>query len=356
MTAHDLARENLRTLRTLQTGAQDPGAIRLNANEAPDDVDVTGASGRLNRYPPVRPLELQKQLADLYAVAQDEVMVTRGSSEAIDVLMRSFCEPHRDSILVTAPTFELYRFFAKVQAADTQTVTLHPDENFAVNPQSVLDACTPHTKLIFLCSPNNPTGQTVAGSAIAQIAEARQGKSIVVVDEAYIEFSSTNSFAERIGEFDNVVVLRTLSKAYALAGARCGAALSNRELIKTIAPVLPPFSFSTPALEVVSQALGVVGTKRAQAHIQDTIAAREHVTDALASLACVDHAWRSEGNFVLFRLKEPVAALEYLGKQRILIVGYAEQNALSGCARVTIGNAAENDAFLAAMTSFDAGR
>ena len=352
MPTKNLARANVQSLRTLKTGAQDPDTIRLNANEAPDDVDITGNDAGLNRYPPLRPFEIQKCLAKLYAVREENLMVTRGSSEAIDILIRAYCDPGRDSMLILPPTFELYRFFAKIQDIETRMKMLDGAQGFMVDADEVIASCDAATKMIILCSPNNPTGHVIPQETIHQIATARAGQSIVVVDEAYIEFSAGKSLADTVDEFDNIVVLRTLSKAFALAGVRCGAAVSNPQVIETISRVLPPFSFATPVLNIVLDALQPGPIAAARQHIQHTIAERERVSAVLSDMPCVEKVWHSEGNFILFRLSAQERVLDHMHSKGILILGYAEQPGLNDCARVTIGSSAENDAFLAAMREY----
>jgi len=289
----------------------------------------------------------------LYAVPTDKLLVTRGSSEGIDILIRAFCLPGQDSILTLPPTFELYRYFGQIQDAETISVPLSPAADFAVNADAILDSCTDDTKLIFICSPNNPTGNIAPYGDIAKIATAREGQSMVVVDEAYVEFSRQNSLTANIDAHENLVVLRTLSKAYALAGARCGAVIANETAIDILTKVLPPFSFSTPAVANVLQAMNNDGLAAAETSIAKIVAERERLFNELGSIRCVKQIWPSHGNFLLFRLADQPAVLDYLKSKRILILGYGDQPGLKNCARITIGSQSENDAFLGALKNFE---
>ncbi len=353
MTANQIARKSVQSLRTLMTGAQDQSSIRLNANEAPDSHRSPDDSLGLNRYPEIRPSGLRAKLAELYDVSSDNLLVTRGSSEGIDILIRAFCRPGQDSLITLPPTFELYGYFGQIQDAETISVPLSPAADFALNANAVLDACTDETKLIFICSPNNPTGNIATYRDIANIATAREGQSIVVVDEAYIEFSQQNSLAANIDAHENLVVLRTLSKAYALAGARCGAVIADETVIDILAKVLPPFSFSTPAVTYVLQALGEVGLAAAEAGIARIVAERERLLHALDNIRCVERIWPSHGNFILFQLADQPAVLAHLKSRGILVLGYGDQPGLKNCARITIGSPSENDAFLATLKDFE---
>jgi len=353
MTAKRLAREDILSLRTLMTGAQDRSSIRLNANEAPDSHRFTDDNLGLNRYPEIRPSDLRSRLAELYEVPASCLLVTRGSSEGIDILIRAFCRANQDSIMTLPPTFELYRFFAQIQSAGTISVPLNSDNQFAFDADAVLEACTDSTKLIFICTPNNPTGNIVGYSDIKKIITARNDKSIIVVDEAYIEFSGQNSLGANVNDHENLIVLRTLSKAYALAGARCGAVIANATTIDILSRVLPPFSFSTPAVASALKALTDESLATASTCIAKIVAERGRISDELNRFRCVEKVWPSYGNFLLFRLTDQPAVLEFLKSRRILILGYGDQPGLSDCARITIGSRSENDAFLAALRHYE---
>ena len=311
MTADQIARKEILSLRTLTTGAQDQSSIRLNANEAPDCHRFPDDKLGLNRYPEVRPSALRSRMAELYSVPCASLLVTRGSSEGIDILIRAFCRADQDNILTLPPTFELYRFFAQIQGAATISAALRVASDFAIDTDAVLKACTDDTKLVFICTPNNPTGNVVSYDDIARVVDARKGKSIVVVDEAYIEFSGEKSLASEVTTHENLIVLRTLSKAYALAGARCGAAIANASMIDVLSRVLPPFSLSTPVVDNVLKALAPERLSIAERRIAETVAERHRLFDELKRIRCVDKVWPSHGNFLLFRLAGPVRGSEF---------------------------------------------
>jgi histidinol-phosphate aminotransferase len=213
----------------------------------------------------------------------------------------------------------------------------------------LLAACTEHTKLIFLCSPNNPTGSLVEEADVRAIAESRRGKSLVVIDEAYVEFSGNGSMSRLVGDFDNLVVLRTLSKAHGLAGARCGVAIACEDLISVMGRVLPPYTFPTPVIETVLAALEDDRVVRSAAAIADIIGERQRLFESLGELGVVETAWPSAANFILVRFRDLPTTRDYLQSRNILIRDFSNYPALGNCARITIGTAAENDALLQAL-------
>ncbi len=345
MTIETLARPEIRTLNAYQSAVQVNGALRLHANEAPTATD----SDSLNRYPEIRPTELQSRLAERFGVSRNNLLVTRGSSEAIDLLIRTFCRAGQDNIVITPPTFSMYRVYADIQGAETISCPLLSDEDFTLDVDSLTGCCTALSKLIFICSPNNPSGNIVPRSDIVRILTARKNESIVVVDEAYVEFSDTESMADLVTEHDNLVVLRTLSKALALAGARCGAVIGNATLIRILNGVLPPYALATPTIDCVMRALSSDGDKAGTLRIREIVAERERMTKQLTNKSCVKKVWPSEANFLLVRFRHPGEIRERLEQEKILIRDFSDKPELENCARITIGNPNENDRLLAAL-------
>ena len=352
MSIASLARPEILSLKPYIAGQQVPGTLRLNANEAPLAAWDDDAPDSLNRYPLARPDAIQARLSELLEVPAGRLLVTRGSSEAIDTLIRAFCRPFVDSILVTPPTFEMYRLYADIQGAALVHAPLDAGNGFRLDPGRVISACTPDTKLVFLCTPNNPTGRLVPEGEVRSIAEARRGRSVIVVDEAYIEFSGTASMSRLVGEFENLVVLRTLSKAHGLAGARCGAAIGSEELIGVMARVLPPYTFPTPVVNAVLNALADHHRERSAALIRNIVAERERLQIALGAAPGVTHLWPSAANFILVRFRDLAGVQSYLRGRKILIRDFSNQNALENCARITIGTRAQNDVLLQALEEY----
>ena len=322
-------------------------AIKLDANENPYGPLVEGAlSADLNRYPEPQPAALKAAMAALYGVAPESLVVTRGADDAIDILIRAFCRPGVDSVSICTPTFSAYAQFARLQGA--RVIEARLDANFDFDADSFLEAALsePSLKLAFLCSPNNPTGNPIAPADILKVADALPN-TIVVLDEAYIEFSELESLAVEAAARDNLVILRTLSKAYGLAGARVGCAIGNSELIELAARALPPYPLPSVSIHA---ALATLSPSRRPVHeerIARIKADRERLADLLATSALVTKVRSGGGNFLFLEVEDPeklATKLHGLG-----IRARFRPNAAPGGVRFTIGTDAENQAALAAF-------
>jgi len=356
MSIEDIARPEVRDLKAYVAAEQVTGMIRLNANESPESPWAHLDRAPLNRYPLVRPIGLQARMAELYGTTPECVLATRGSTEAIDTLLRTFCRAYEDNIVVTPPTFDMYKVYADVQAVRLTQVPLDPDRDFAFDADAVLDAADSQSKLVFICSPNNPTGSVVAADDILRIAEARRDRSVVVVDEAYVEFAERPSMIGEIRNHDNLVVLRTMSKAFALAGARCGALIGNPDAVLMLSRVLSPYSFSTPVTERVLDAMTEDGFDKAQTLVRRTVAERERLAAALVRAPAVARVWPSRANFLFVRFRDLDVTRAILREHRILIREFATMPEFADCARITIGTPEENDRLLDALAVDGAGR
>lgn len=342
-----LARPEIAALSPYRAARQQDGTLRLNANEVPSSP----ATATLNRYPLLRQQALESRLADLYGIPADALLATRGSSEAIDLLVRTFCRAYRDRILVMPPTFAMYAVYAGMQGAAVDEVPLAADDDFAVDGAAVLEACGDDTKLVFVCSPNNPTGGLVPRDTILELADERRDRSLVVVDEAYVEFSGVRSLVAEAAGRDNLVVLRTLSKAWGLAGARCGAIAAGPDVVALLRRMLPPYAFSTPAADAIHTALAPRAVDAAARQVTEIIAERERLRGALAALPCVSRVWPSDANFLLVRFDDLAAVEARLADAGILVRVYAGSATLANCARITIARRDDNDRLLDALAS-----
>jgi histidinol-phosphate aminotransferase len=307
----------------------------------------------LNRYPEIRPTTLAKTLGAYFACEPSRLLVTRGTSEAIDLLIRAFCREGQDSILTAAPTFSMYGHYATVQGAAQRTVATAPGKNFEIDADAILEACDEQTKLIFLCSPNNPTGTLVSRPALIDILERRGNRSAIVVDEAYIEFSGEPSAVELLDRYPNLVVLRTLSKALAFAGARCGTVMGPVEVIRILNAIQAPYAMSTPVVECVEDALGSSAIEEARGRIAEIVAERERLMSAMSSFRFVETIWPSAANFFLVRVDNGDAVVRQTRDNGILLRDFG--GSLENCIRVTIGSKAENDRLLTLFAELDRG-
>jgi histidinol-phosphate aminotransferase len=244
----------------------------------------------------------------------------------------------------------MYQVYADIQGAGTISCPLLSEQDFALDVDSLTDNCTASNKLIFVCSPNNPTGNVFPRSEIVRLLEVRKDKSIIVVDEAYVEFSDTESMADLVTEYDNLVVLRTLSKALALAGARCGAVIANAALIRLLNGVLAPYALSTPVIDIVMRAMSSDEGSAGESRITEIVAERDRMTEQFTSRHFVQKVWPSQANFLLVQFRDLKGIQERLQTEIILIRDFSDKPGLENCARITIGNRDENDRLLAALS------
>jgi histidinol-phosphate aminotransferase len=250
-----LARPEILTLKPYSHAAWLPALTRLHANEAPWRPPGDSTEAGLNRYPEPQPQALVRRLAEVYGVSEETLLVARGSDEAIDVLSRVYLRAGMDAILQCTPTFGMYQVAARIQGADVIEVPLDRSLGWAVDVDRVLAAWRPRVKLVYLCSPNNPTANLLDIRSIETICSALDGKAMVVIDEAYIEWSRMPSLTPWLARFSTLAILRTLSKAHALAGARIGALLGSQEMIQLAKRVVPPYCLAQPTIEAALRAL-----------------------------------------------------------------------------------------------------
>ena len=334
------------------------GRVWLDANENP--LTPHADAPRLNRYPDPQPADLVAKFASLYGVTPDRVLVSRGSDEGIDLLLRAFCAAGRDAILITPPTYGMYTVSAAIQGAQVVRVPLLRDKDFALDADAVIDAvlqppvATPlldssfspaaasvPVKLVFLCSPNNPTGQLLDRESVLRIARELLGRAVVVVDEAYGEFASAPSLATELGANPNLVVLRTLSKAYGLAGARVGVTLAAPAVIGVLQKIIAPYPIPVPVLHAALDALTGAAIANARRYAQTLVLERQRVAAALPKLAAVKRVWPSDANFLLVEVTD--AAKVMAAGRAAGVIWRDRSKDVPNTVRLTIGTAEEND-------------
>ena len=347
MSLLSLVRPELAGMRPYQAAEQVNDTVRLNANESPWPTAAEQFRRPLNRYPEIRPQKLRERLAERFGCGPEQLLVTRGSSEAIDLLIRVFCREGKDAIVTTSPTFSMYAHYAVVQGAEVRDVPLDADSDFALDEAALEDAVDECSKLLFLCSPNNPTGTTLARETIERVLEFARGRVAVVVDEAYIEFSEAESVIELLDRFDNLIVLRTLSKALAFAGARCGAVIADAGLVGVLDAIQAPYALSTPVVECVEDALTGDNIQRAEDQVSLLVGERERVRSELQAMESVTRIWPSDANFLLVEFADVDGVLQATRDAGVLLRYFGGD--LHACARISIGTAEENNAMLAAV-------
>jgi len=268
-------------------------------------------------------------------------------------LLRTFCAAGRDNVLLTPPAFEMYQVYASIQGTRTINVPLQAESDFAVNTDLLLGSCDANTKLIFLCSPNNPVGTVIPRVEIERILETRTNKSVVVIDEAYIEYSDMKSLVSLITQYENLVVLRTLSKALALAGARCGAVIASTEILTLLGSVLAPYAMASPVLSSAERALTGMQLKEALESVNTITAERERLRVELSDRAAIERVWPSQANFLFARFRDLAEVQRCLADAGITIRTFGDDPELRNCARITIATATDNDRLLRAIRSLD---
>ena len=354
MSVLDFARPELRAIRPYVPGQWEPGLLRLNANESPWRSPGDTTERGLNVYPPPRPTMLTAKLAAHYGIDPLQILVTRGSSEAIDVLIRGFCSAGRDSILITPPTFDMYRLYATIQNAAIKRVPLLANKDFALDADAVLAAIDSTTKIVFLCSPNNPTGQSLARADVERVCRETAGRTLVVLDEAYHEFAEAEDFAELRQRYEHVVLLRTLSKFVSLAGVRCGLLIAAPQIIEFSQNVLPPYTFPTPSIEHVIRALSTDSLRVSEERVALLKRERARLSTALAELPQVRKVYPSDANFVMVKARDGGAFRDMAHRGGVLVRTF-DDPLLADCVRITVGRPADNDLLLRVLAGAERG-
>jgi histidinol-phosphate aminotransferase len=326
--------------------------ILLNANESPWpllDEELSGLG--INRYPEPQPEALVQGLADLYGVAHDQLLVTRGSDEGIDLLTRVFCRAGQDAILHCPPTFGMYRIAAQAQGAAVVSVPRNLESGFAFDCPAVVQAlqADARIKLVFLTSPNNPTGDVVSREQLLQVLEAASGRALVVVDEAYAEFCSAASACELIGEFQHLVVLRTLSKAWASAGLRCGSVVAQAEVLALLRRVIAPYPLAAPVTAMALRVLQPDLQARQQRQLRDLMANKQMLLQILQGRSWIRRLWPGEANFVLLQVGDAAGLLAHCAKHNIILRSFPAEPMLRDCLRISVGSDTELDALNTAL-------
>ena len=342
-----LARPDILQLQPYQHAAWDPSLERMHANEMPWRASGDNTQAGLNRYPEPQPRALVERMSQLYGVPKSQCLVGRGSDEAIDLLVRAFCRAGQDNVLITPPTFGFYKVAAKIQGAGVLEVPLLRD-GFALDTDKVI-ATGKLAKIVFLCSPNNPTGNLLDENAMLRVCRELANQALVVVDEAYVEFSGRASLSSRLAEFPNLVLLRTLSKAYALAGARLGTLLASEDVVGLLRRIIPPYAIPASTVEEVLALTEAPQRATAAARIRTLLDERARMAARLARCANVARVFPSDANFLLLECRDAQRFFE-AGKAAGLIVrDFSAYPGLAQCLRVSIGTPQQNERLLAAV-------
>jgi len=309
--------------------SQDNNLVFLDANESPFQND-------LNRYPDPQQILLKTKLATLKQVLPDQILLGNGSDEVLDLLFRAFCEPNQDAVLTLTPTYGMYRVLANLNAIENQAVTLN--SKFQIKIDDVLKAIHPNTKMIFICSPNNPSGNLLDTKAIEIILKAFGG--LVVIDEAYIDFTDSKSWIERLSEFPNLVVTQTLSKAYGLAGIRLGICYASTDIISVLNKIKPPYNINLLTQNAAFE--GISNQENTKKQIDMILSEREKLIQNLNNLSFVKTIFPSDANFILIRVDDANMRYTQLIAKGIIVRNRHGQPLCDHCLRITVGTPEEN--------------
>jgi histidinol-phosphate aminotransferase len=322
--------------------------VMLDANENGVGSVIEGA---YNRYPDPLQMDVKTRiLAKLNpSLSVYNIFCGNGSDEAIDLLIRAFCEPKRDSIMVFPPVFAMYEKCAQINNVGIQQVQLTKD--FQLDIPAIKAAITNETKMIFVCHPNNPSGNLIHSEEIKIILDSFNG--ILVIDEAYIDFSHGSSWVNAIQKYDNVVVLRTFSKAWGMAALRMGLAFGSKPVIEVLNKIKMPYNININTSKLVSEALGGEHFYKLKEMVTEIIQEREHLTLQLSWLSCVKKIFPSDANFLLVKFDDPKQAYNFLKSKGVIVRDRSNLPLCEGCLRITVGNKKENKQLLEALKLYD---
>lgn len=346
MDINKLQRENIKNLRPYSTARDEykgQASVFLDANE---NSYGSPLEENYNRYPDPLQLDLKDAIGKIKGVPIENTFLGNGSDEAIDLLFRAFCEPGRDNAIILPPTYGMYEVSASINNVEVRKVNLLP--NYQLDLEKIAEAIDENTKLIFICSPNNPTGNSIIRTDIETILANFDG--LVVIDEAYINYAKQRTFIQELTEYPNLVILQTFSKAWGLAALRLGMAFAARPVIDVLNKIKPPYNINQATQDIALKALSNI--EQVNEWIKITVAERENLSKQLEDLSIVKKVHPSDANFILVEVAEPLKIYDTLVEQGIIVRDRSKVALCEGCLRITIGTSTENETLLNALKVF----
>jgi len=337
-----LVRKNIKNLKPYSSAREEyqgNASAFLDANENPFNAPY-------NRYPDPLQHKLKAKIGKIKHVHEENIFLGNGSDEPIDLLIRAFCEPSIDNIVAIDPTYGMYQVAADINNVEYRKVLL--TDNFELKASDLLKTVDNSSKLIFLCSPNNPTGNCFEESEIIKVLSGFQG--IVILDEAYLDFSGKKGFISRLNEYPNLVILQTFSKAWGLASIRLGIALASRQIITILNKIKYPYNVNYLTQELALKALDKEGIK--DEWIQYILTNKKLLIQKLENVRIVKKVYPSDANFFLIKVEEPNNVYEYLIENKIIVRNRSSVSLCGGCLRITVGTQEENDLLIKALKKF----
>jgi len=341
-----ILRENIKNLTPYSSARHEfkgKASVFLDANEnaygSPLDKDF-------NRYPDPLQINVKEAISKIKGVPVANTFLGNGSDEAIDILIRAFCNPRRDNILILPPTYGMYEVAAAINDVEVKRVNL--DAEYQLDLEAIAEAIDEHTRIIFVCSPNNPTGNSIYREDIETLLANFNG--LVVVDEAYINYSRQKSFIQELTEYGNLVVLQTLSKAWGLAGLRVGIAFASEEIIEVFNKIKPPYNINQSSQELALEGLQQVD--KVNKWILETTLERDRLIEKLTEFPFVDKIYPSDANFILVKTQDAVSIYNHLADREIIVRDRSKVLLCEGCLRITVGTPAENDLLIESLNNY----
>ncbi|MES2652936.1 MAG: histidinol-phosphate transaminase [Bacteroidota bacterium] len=344
MDIKDLQRENIKTLKPYSTARDEfkgQASVFLDANE---NSFGSPLPANYNRYPDPLQLDLKDAISKIKGVPIENTFLGNGSDEAIDLLFRAFCNPGKDNVIILPPTYGMYEVSANINDVEIRKVDLLP--NFQLDLEKIAEMIDGNTKMIFICSPNNPTGNSINRTDIETILANFKG--LVVIDEAYINFAKQKTFIQELTEYANLVVLQTFSKAWGLAALRLGMAFSSVPVIDILNKVKPPYNINQATQDLALAALANI--KQVNEWIKTTVTERERLSGELSKLAIVNKVYPSDANFILVEVNDALKIYNLLVNKGIIVRDRSKVALCEGCLRITIGTVEENNQLLTILT------
>jgi len=320
-------------------------SVSLNANENAFGSPLEQQE-QYNRYPDPLQYKVKKRLSEIKGVPVRNIFLGNGSDEAIDILFRSFCNPGVDNVIIAPPTYDMYQVSANINDVEVRKVNL--THEYQLNLEGIAEAIDEHTKLIFICSPNNPTGNSINRDDIETLLANFNG--LIVIDEAYINFSRQKTFIQELTEYANLVVLQTLSKAWGLAGLRIGMAFASEEIIEIMNKVKPPYNINEASQQLALKALQNV--EQVNSWIKETLAQRDKLVLNLKNFDFVLDIYPSDANFILVKTTAPKPIYDFLVEKGIIVRDRSKVELCEGCLRITVGTPAENELLIKTLQQY----
>lgn len=311
------------------------GHVLLNANESPSNLSYELIHKELNRYPEPQPKKVISKYSLYSGVSTDQILVSRGSDEAIDLLIKTFCEPGKDKIITCPPTYDMYDISAQIYGVKNYIIPML--YNWQLDIEKILKFLN-KVKIVFICRPNNPTGNLIKKNVIIDLLKLFKSRTLVVIDEAYIEFCIEKTLASFINKYPNLVILRTLSKAFGLAGIRCGFTLANKKIIELLNKVIAPYPISTPVSNIALEALSDSNVKSMKIRVSEINYNRNFLFFELKKLYFVKNIFPSVANYILVRFCSVQKIFEELSRKGIILRNQDSKINLKGCIRISIGS------------------